>query len=244
MVGVLGGMGPAATAHFLHTLTKLTAAKRDQDHISTLTASDADIPDRTAFIVHASNASPVPKLITNAQTLERAGCSLIAIPCNTAHAFYEDVAQSVSIPILNMIEITLKECLRRNATTIGILATQGTLKSGLYQQAAKSKGIGFVAPSIHLQKTTSDLIYEQIKAGREPHPDELMFLIDEMLEENCDLVILGCTELSVLFAQRTKTASDPYTVDPLVELAKATISSAGGLLRADSKAADSQRGGD
>lgn len=230
-VGVLGGMGPEATARFFYLLTQLTPAERDQDHLSVLIFSEPSIPDRTAHILKGA-PSPLPALIKTAQRLQAAGADLIAIPCNTAHYFYEEIRASVSIPILHIIEETAlqarKEVCRRETrqdARVAILATQGTLASGLYQRGLEKYQIGPWVPSEEIRHLIQHSI-ERIKA-KSPRGEtvrEVNRIIRQLVDEAAiEGVILGCTELGLL-----EPDLDPVVpiLDSLKILAQATVRSA------------------
>ena len=146
-LGILGGLGPMAGVYFYEKVTALTKASCDQEHINVILAGLADTPDRTDFILGKGTADPTPRMIESARILERAGAEVIAMPCNTAHYFYAAVAGSVQIPMLNIIEETLKLVAAKGAHKIGLLATEGTIAAGTYPAAAEARGIECVAPT-------------------------------------------------------------------------------------------------
>lgn len=106
LVGVLGGTGPAATAYFLQRLVERTEARCDQDHVRTLAFNDTAIPDRTAFLLGRSDRSPLAALIEDGQLLEACGCDLLALPCNTAHGFFDELQGALGIPVVHMVRET------------------------------------------------------------------------------------------------------------------------------------------
>ena len=131
IVGVVGGMGPEATAAFYEHLIELTPARRDQDHLTVIIYSEPGIPDRTEYLV-ADGPSPLPELVRVARTVEKAGAELIAIPCNTAHYFWEAISQAVEIPVLNIIDETVSSVeeafesgLDARVSRIGVMSTMG-----------------------------------------------------------------------------------------------------------------------
>ena len=140
ILGVLGGIGPLATVYFMDMLVKMTDA-------------NATIPDRTAYILDQSQPNPLPVMEEDAKILERAGASYIAIPCNTAHYFYEQLQEAVSIPILNIIEETVGYITSQNpgVKKIGILATEGTIAARSYQKVCAARGVDYAIPNADLR---------------------------------------------------------------------------------------------
>lgn len=135
LVGILGGVGPAATARLSTLIVERTEARCDQEHVRTLVFNDATLPDRSAFILGRSDASPLEGLVRDARLLERCGCTALALPCNTAHAFWDVIQAAVAIPLVNMVDRTAQICQRVNAACVGVLATEGTVAAGVYERA-------------------------------------------------------------------------------------------------------------
>lgn len=135
-LGVLGGVGPLATIYFADLVVKMTDAKTDQEHISMVILNHGAIPDRTDYILDHSKPNPLPVMIADAKKLQAAGCDYIVIPCNTAHYFYDEIQKNVDIPIINIIEETVKDAIKTvpGLKTLGVLATEGTIKSGSYER--------------------------------------------------------------------------------------------------------------
>ncbi len=222
LVGVLGGMGPAATNCFSEQLVERTAASCDQEHLCTLVLNDASIPDRTEYLLGLSDATPLPKLLAGARLLREAGCALIAMPCNTAHAFFDDIAASVDIPVLNMIDDTVRACQRAGMARVGVLATEGTVRIDIYGEALRAAGVACVYPTPEVQRKTNAIINDYVKAGVPVPGGALAEVCDAMAALGCDGVILGCTELSVAFDGDASALRLPV-VDSLRTLADSTI---------------------
>jgi len=149
VIGIIGGMGPEATVDFYREIIRLTPAQKDQDHIPVLIYSNPRIPERTQAILHGGE-DPTPYLIDAARILERAGAGILAIPCNTAHYFLPRVRPAVKIPILDMIEETF---LRTRAEVgdikaVGLLATTGTVESGVYRNIFTRHGVSILTPAV------------------------------------------------------------------------------------------------
>lgn len=202
-VGILGGMGPEATVDLYLKLIKATPAKVDQEHLRVIIDSNPKIPDRTAAILQGGE-DPLPLLRETANNLTRAGADLILIPCNTAHYFHAKVQESCSVPVLNMI----KECAQwgkthiANLSRVGLLASSGTVATGLYHDTLKVYGVEVLIPSEEEQKLVMDVIYK-IKAG---HPgaqlkDTLLEASRGILAAGAQALVLGCTELPIVLKE-------------------------------------------
>ncbi|HYZ33491.1 MAG TPA: amino acid racemase, partial [Crenalkalicoccus sp.] len=147
VLGVLGGMGPLASAEFMLRLTRLTPAERDQDHIPAVLWSDPRVPDRTAARL-SGGADPLPWLLRGLRGLEAAGCGAIAIPCNTAHGWFDALQAETPLPILHIVDAAAAELVRLNvpAGRVGVLATAGTLAMRLYQDRLAARGYDCLVP--------------------------------------------------------------------------------------------------
>ncbi len=228
IVGILGGMGPAATADLFRKIISVTKASCDQDHLHIIIDSNTSIPDRTAALIRGGE-SPVPQMQSSARTLEAAGAGLIIMPCNTAHGFYDEVCAAVSIPVLHMIRITAQTLTQSGITRAGLLATDGTIQSGIYERCFSGSGTRLMTPSAEGQAAVMDIIYNGVKAGDAAH-DTSAFVsaCAELLAGGAQTLILGCTELPCAF--EAYSLSFPYT-DPTLELARAAVLAAGGELK-------------
>ncbi|MFC7688992.1 aspartate/glutamate racemase family protein [Paeniroseomonas aquatica] len=147
ILGVLGGMGPLASAHFMLRLTLLTPADRDQDHIPSVLWSDPRVPDRTAARL-AGGEDPLPMLLRGIAGLKAAGCGAIAIPCNTAHGWHAAMQAATDRPILHIVDATAAELIRLGvaAGPIGVMGTAATLAMRLYQQGLEGRGWSCLMP--------------------------------------------------------------------------------------------------
>ena len=221
-LGVLGGMGPQATNTFYQFIIDRTDAQRDQEHVNALILSDSDMPDRTAAILgsQASRERVYRRLLADAQLLERAGCTVIAVPCNTYHYFLDRVQQEVDVPILHMIRETAKALAAQGKRRPGILATDGTIQTGLYQKEFAALGIQAVVPTTQAQDQVMSLIYDDIKAGRDGDPEKFADIHRDLIAQGCDCGVLACTELSV-FASQTRLP--PFYTDAMAVLADRAI---------------------
>ena len=197
-LGVLGGLGPMSSVYFYEMLTSHTRADRDQDHINILISSRADTPDRTDFILGRSAKNPLPVMSAEVDKLAAAGAQIIAIPCNTAHYFYDGVSRNATVPILNIIEETADFCKHLGLKKVGVLATEGTILSESYRAPLEERGIEYMSCSEQDQRTISDIIYGSVKQGKEPDLDEFLRVADSLSAHGCERIILGCTELSLI----------------------------------------------
>ena len=198
LLGILGGLGPMSTVYFYELLTAHTKASSDADHIDMLISSRATTPDRTAFILGRSKDDPLPVMIEEALRLERAGADLLVIPCNTAHYFYDGLKKSCQLPILNIIEETVRHLHRNGVTKFGLLATAGTVGSGSYDRACKQYGMECIAPDEKEQAIITSLIYDSIKQNKPIDLQSFLHVADTLVKKGCQKLVLGCTELSLL----------------------------------------------
>jgi len=205
MAGIFGGMGPEATANLYQLVVSLTPAKKDQEHIPTIIFSFPQVPDRTTAIIN-NNRAIIPYLVQGVQLLEKSGASFIAIPCNTAHYFYDEMQSAVNIPIIHMIRETVTEVIRINPMVkkIGILATNGTIQTGLYESEFKKKGIKVLMPDASVQKDCVMEAIAGIKAGIEKKRcTDLLAVAGRQLEEKgAEIIVLGCTEIPLAFDEK------------------------------------------
>ncbi len=215
-------MGPLATADLYRKIIEQTKADRDNDHIRVYIDGNAAIPDRTAAILHGGE-DPVPEMLSALRHLEACGADCIIMPCNTAHYFLPRLQKETSIPILNMQKITARVCRERfPGKTAAILATDGTILSGLFDRALDADGVRWLHPAEEEQKTLMHLIYDVIKASKpmEPVRESWERVLDTLRRQGADLFILGCTELPVLSGALR--SEGPF-LDPTEELAKEAI---------------------
>ncbi|MEK5331206.1 MULTISPECIES: aspartate/glutamate racemase family protein [unclassified Lysinibacillus] len=223
-LGIIGGVGPLATMFIGEMIVRRTKATKDQEHVHTIIDNDTNIPDRTAFILDKTKENPVPVLIEDAKKLASVGANLIAIPCNTAHTFYDEIAQGSPIPVLHMIRETAKRANDLGAKRVGILATTGTLTSRMYQDALEEFGITPVIPDDQMKEKVMAIIYDYVKAGKDVTQEDWLPIEEAMLALNCDRIVLGCTELSIV--NRDLKLSDKY-IDSLIVLAECAILACG-----------------
>ena len=231
-IGILGGMGPLATADLLIKITTATRADSDREHIRVFIDSDAAIPDRTAAILHGGE-DPVPEMSRALRNLERCGADCVVMACNTAHYFLPRLQALTQIPILDMLSITAGRCAALYpGGRAALLGTTGTLQTGLYDRALAQAGVDFLLPDREQQAFLMHLIYDVVKATRPLQPEEENWsrLLRQLRDRGADYCILACTELPIV----ANTLQDPGPfVDPTAELARAAVLFCGYPLKED-----------
>lgn len=225
-LGIIGGLGPMATAYFMQLVTQMSDAATDQEHIELLLHSRPRIPDRTCYILDKNRENPVPQMIEVGRGLARCGAEIIAIPCITAHYFQKELEESIGVPILNAIGETAL-CLRSGGIQkVGIMATDGTVRSGLFQSVLGTNGMGCFLPDRERQRQVMHIIYENVKAGK---PVEMCLFQDvakSLFNRGAQVILLACTELSLV--GRDNRLGEGY-LDVMEVLARKAVLSCGNL---------------
>ncbi len=204
VLGILGGVGPLATALLMRMIIEKTPARTDQEHIPMIVFNDPQIPDRTAHILDRTQPNPLPEMAKVARWLQNAGADYIAIACNTAHFYYDGIAAAVSIPVLNIMEETVREVCdvshggASDIRRVGLMATEGTVASGVFEAYFAERGVEVVAPGRADQRLLNELIYGRVKANEPYDVNDLLFVARRLRGRGCDAVVVGCTELSVI----------------------------------------------
>ncbi|APJ10528.1 aspartate/glutamate racemase family protein [Bacillus safensis] len=217
-IGIMGGMGPLATIDLMKKIISHTPAIKDQDHLHVIADNYPQIPDRTNAIF-VKGEDPTEYMIASAKRLERAGADFILIACNTAHFFLENVQQSTHIPIMNMPLETAKHLNKHHYTSVGLLCTDGTLKTKLYQKACAHHKIDVMTPSEELQKNVMNGIYA-VKAGKLSKGESELALASEILiNQGAEAIIAGCTEIPLVL----RSTNAVKVIDPTVILAKEAV---------------------
>lgn len=204
-LGVVGGVGPAATVDFMDKVVANTPAGKDQDHIKMVVEHNPQIPDRTANLLRAET-DPTIALYATCQRLADAGADAIAIPCNTAHAFIARIQQHLDVPIINMLHETIALIVLQHgaSTPLGLLATSGTVQSRVYHEAARAAGLNIITPGHESQALVIEAIYgpRGIKAGFTGGicKEQLLVVAEHLCELGAGVLILGCTELPLVLA--------------------------------------------
>lgn len=226
-IGVLGGMGPEATAYFFRLLIASTAATRDQDHVPILIWSDPRIPPRSDAIL-LDGPSPLPALLQGLALLEKGGAGLVVMPCLTAHHYIRELTAAAGVPFVNLIEESLRFArahipgLRR----VGLLASSGTVQAGLFRKPFEKRGIEVLAPAPQGQESVMAAILE-IKAGRiagRPRA-AIVRAARTLIARGAEAVIAGCTEVPLALAPGD---IEVPLIEPMAVGARACIRKAGG----------------
>lgn len=199
-LGVIGGMGPAATVRLFQRIVELTCAESDQEHLDVTILCDPAIPDRTGFLLGAPGARDfVPVLRDKASKLASLGCDVIVMPCNTSHSRYDEIASAApGVTFLHMPRATVEFARALGCARPLILATDGTIASGVFQTAFKDAGLDWVIPDSTVQANVMTLIYDYVKAGKTAPESLQRTVLDSYRPSGADGIILGCTELSTL----------------------------------------------
>ena len=228
-LGIIGGMGPLATADLFRKIVEHTEAACDQEHIHILIDNNTNIPDRTKALLEGG-ADPTEELQKSAKRLIAAGAEGLMMPCNTAHNFYEAVRSVSDVPVLHMIDLTRDSLKEKGVTCAGLLATTGTFRTGIYQSRFAGQ-IELLTPNEEEQEAVMDMIYGGVKAGvMDYDASRVQKTAEKLIAQGAQTIILGCTELPL--------AMDLYELDfpatdPTLELAKGAIRFAGGKVKGE-----------
>ncbi|MCF6515172.1 amino acid racemase [Lactobacillus sp. S2-2] len=224
---VIGGMGTQATESYIHYLNLNTNAKSDQEYLDYILVNHASVPDRTDYILDSTKPNPFLPLKEDIIQQSKLKPKFFTLPCNTAHYFFDDLQSLTSIPILHMPRIAINSIKSNysNVKRVGLLATDGTLHDGVYDKEIIDAGYELVKPTKKIAEDTMTLIYKYIKEKNEVNEKLFHHMLDEMINQlNCDVVVLGCTELS-LAQDRCGNHNYPI-IDAQMELVNKTIQKA------------------
>lgn len=220
VLGILGGMGPLATVDFMRKVIELTPAVSDQDHIPMLVVSVPQVPDRTAAILRGGE-SPLPVLLDGLRTLNRSGVACIAVPCNSAHHWYDDMVGASKAPILHIADAACDSLVARGiaSRTVGFLGTSGVLAAGIYQNRLAARGFDCLVPDSGTQESHVMGGIYQVKAGDLSAAHELLAAAaDGLRARGAGAIILGCTEIPIVIEDGED------VVDATRALAEASVS--------------------
>lgn len=197
-LGVIGGMGPLATQLFYKMVIEKTDAHTDQEHINMVILNHATMPDRTSAIMNDTLDDLMHRLEDDAAVLEKFGADYLVIPCNTCHVLMDELQAVTHIPIINMIKAAVNKIKATygEGARVGIMATDGTIKWGLYQKECEENGMTSVIPNEENQKLVMKIIYDGVKDGGHVDYADFEAIEKQFHDEKCDCVILACTELS------------------------------------------------
>jgi aspartate racemase len=232
IIGVLGGMGPESTADLLVRITRCTPAAVEQDHLRVLIDSNPKIPNRTDALLSGETGPLIEALAQTARNLEQAGAEILGMPCNTAHAFLADIRSAVDIPVIDMIGEAAMRALEifGDGTTVGLVATDGTLRTRLYHEALEDVGLVPMAPTLSgVQFAVMDAL-EAVKLHgvSEDASNALGVAVANLASEGATALIAGCTEVSLVLSRYSP---DLPWLDPVQILAEALVREAMGEVR-------------
>ncbi|MGN0506115.1 MAG: aspartate/glutamate racemase family protein [Lachnospiraceae bacterium] len=225
-LGVIGGLGPMATAYYMQLVIEMTEASTDQEHIPMIIYNRPQIPDRTSFLLGRSPENPAPQIIDCGKRLAADGAELIAIPCITAHALHEQIQEQVPVPIIHVIKETAAYLKQEGIRRVGLEATDGTIHTGVFQKELEANGIEVVLPSEEKQNMVMHMIYNNVKAGLRVDMERFEKVEAELHAEGAEVILLGCTELSMI--SRDEKIGHGY-LDVMEVLARAAVLSCGTL---------------
>lgn len=220
-IGILGGMGPMATVELFKSIIDHTPAEQDQNHIPIFINNTPQVPDRTEAILH-DGEDPRPILCESAKKLENVGSDFVVMPCNTAHYFIEDIQGAVEIPVLNMVESTMEEI--SSGSKIGLLATSGTINTGVYQKYSKNK-INLITPDDKYKDIFMKIIYGDrgVKAGYygEELTNKMLEIVDHLKDKGVEEIIAGCTEVRLVLSKSD--LEETLLITPIDIIAKKAV---------------------
>ena len=231
-LGVIGGLGPMATAYFMELIVKMTDVLDDQEHIEMIVHSCPSIPDRTNYILSQKGESPACKMIEIGKELDDMLVDCIAIPCITAHYFHSPLVEEIQAPIIHLINEVVEYLKVRKYRCIGLMATDGTVKSGIFQDALEGCGIKVVLPDVEEQAMVMHLIYDNVKANVEVDMSSFNEVSSGLKARGAEVVILGCTELSMV---KKEHEIGPGFLDAMEVLAMLAIKSCDKPIKAEYK---------
>ena len=213
-IGIIGGLGPLATVKFMEMLNN--RLDNIDKEIEMDIINDPTTPDRTSYILDNTKENPINKILEMVRKLTIFDCNLLVMPCNTASYF-----NNTSILFINIVEETVKYLNDNNIRKVGLLATEGTIQSGIYKELLNKYNIELITPNREEQKIVSSIIYDGIKSGKEININDFYQVVNHLKELGAEKIILGCTELSVL--KEIYHLQDEYLIDAMEILADSTI---------------------
>jgi aspartate racemase len=232
-IGILGGMGPEATAYFFGLIIKHSDAVKDQDHIPVLIYNLPQIPERTPAIL-GKGPSPVPMLRKGVRTLAKAGADFIVIPCVSAHAFLPDVRRTSPVPILSLLDEALAGATKRSRglKRAGLIASTGTVRSGMFARTFAKAGIEIITPTDREQAKVMEAVFGRrgVKAGyTEGRPRKLVLdAARRLIKRGAQVIIAGCTEIPLVLKDEDMPVP---LIEPMRMAARAAVVKAGCRLR-------------
>lgn len=223
-IGIIGGMGPMATVDLFSKIVSNTDAKCDSQHAHVIIDNVPTIPNRVHAIM-GTGPSPLEPILRSATRLKQAGADFFIMPCNTAHYWFREIREGSGLEGVSIIQETVRFLKAQGVGKVGLLATDGTLRANVYNEEFSVSGIEQVTPSEAGQKEIMRLVFECVKAGKEPG-DLALFReeLAQMRKRGAEMIVAGCTELPILFSQFLP---DVPVVDATDILARAAVHYAG-----------------
>lgn len=227
-LGVIGGLGPLATACFVERVVKMTNARSDSEHIPMIIYNRPYIPDRSSYILGRSRENPFDEMAKIGKSLAGLGADYIAIPCVTAYFFYDKLCDEIGVPVIDMIGETAQHLKENGIRRAGLMATDGTITGGFFKRGLEQYGIEVIQPSAESQKLLMNIIYKGIKADMPFSMDDFNAVKNELFNAKAEVIILGCTELSVINRDYN---IGPGFLDAMEVLARKSVLLCGGELK-------------
>ena len=225
-LGIIGGMGPKATAIFFDKIIENTVAEHDHEHIESVILNSCKLQEKSGGMF-----PELELLLGEVKKLESLNVDLIAMPCNTAHIHHERMKKHTNVEIINMIDETakyIKNLAKGNSATVGILATNTTIKTELYTNALISQGFRALEPDTELQSKIMSIIYDQVKKTGHGELRDFLHIIDQLRKQGADYIIIGCTELSYFSSNY---ALPEFCIDAMNVLVETVIKKSGRRVR-------------
>jgi aspartate racemase len=216
VVGIIGGMGPEATLELMRRVIARTPANGDEDHIHLIAESNPKIPSRIAHLIEQTGPDPTPELVRIARNLQRAGADGLAMPCNTAHHYAAAIQAAVSIPLLDMVRLTVAQIARsRPAARVGLLASTAVHRVGVYTRAFGDLGLTPILPRRQEELMT---LIRAVKGGdTSSRAARELAAVGSELEEHSDITLIACSELSLISAPLAAAVPIVDSLDVLTE---------------------------
>jgi aspartate racemase len=227
VVGIIGGMGPEATVELMRRVTVRTRAEDDADHVHLLIESNPKIPSRIAHLIEGTGRDPLPDILRVARNLEGAGAEALAIPCNTAHHYAQEIQAAVAIPLLHMVKLTVARIAAQSPSVrVGVLASTAVHRVGVYERELIGRDLEAVRP-----RRQDDLmaLIRGVKRGETgAQAARRLAEIGAELADHCEIALIACSELSLISGEL---AARGRVLDSLDVLADAIVEFAGARTR-------------
>lgn len=220
IVGIVGGMGPLVSNYLASLIMERNPVISEREHIETIVYNAVSIPDRTAYLLGESEENPHFKILEIMKKLEGIGAEIIAIPCITAHYFRKDLKRECGVMFIDLVEELIQKFLEEGLTEAGLLATRGTIMTHFFEEAFKERGLRILTPKEDSQKKLMSIIYNEIKLGKSVREEDFTYCVEDLKNQGCEKIILGCTELS--FLSKNFELGEDF-IDPLKLLADLCI---------------------